>query len=234
VVFFERALASDPGNVDASVGTAVVDHVRATSFFADDRAALLAVAEATLTKALSLAPGHALAHLFLGTVQIHTNRAVQGIAECERALALDRNLAGAHPMIGLAKVFIGHGEEIEAHINEALRLSPRDTNAYLWTAIAGFAKFFVGSGEEAVALLRRSIEINWNYPPAHLVLVLAAALAHLGRHNEARAATQAGLALDPTFTISRYRANVPSDNPTYLAQRERSYEGMRKAGVPER
>jgi TolB-like protein/class 3 adenylate cyclase len=229
--FFERALASDPGNVDALVGTAVVDHVRATSFFADDRAALLAVAEATLTMALSLAPGHALAHLFLGTVQIHTNRAAQGIAECERALALDRNLAGAHPMIGLAKVFIGHGEEIEAHINEALRLSPRDTNAYLWMAIAGFAKFFVGSGEEAVALLRRSIETNRNYPPAHFVL--AAALAHLGRDNEARAATQAGLALDPTFTISRYRANVPSDNPTYLAQRERSYEGMRKAGVPE-
>ena len=228
--FFERALASDPGNVDALVGTAVVDHVRATSFFADDRAALLAVAEATLTMALSLAPGHALAHLFLGTVQIHTNRAAQGIAECERALALDRSLAGAHPMIGLAKVFIGHGEEIEAHINEALRLSPRDTNAYLWMAIAGFAKFFVGGGEEAVALLRRSIETNRNYPPAHFVL--AAALAHLDRDNEARAATQAGLALDPTFTVSRYRANVPSDNPTYLAQRERVYDGMRKAGVP--
>jgi hypothetical protein len=35
-----------------------------------------------------------------------------------------------------------------------------------------------------------------------------------------------------TFTISRFRANVPSDNPTYLAGRERFYEGMRMAGVP--
>ena len=30
-----------------------------------------------------------------------------------------------------------------------------------------------------------------------------------------------------------FRANAPSDNPTYLAQRERFYDGMRKAGVPE-
>ena len=35
---------------------------------------------------------------------------------------------------------------------------------------------------------------------------------------------------------SRSRAcvpRVPSDNPTYLAQRERIFDGMRKAGVPE-
>ena len=62
---------------------------------------------------------------------------------------------------------------------------------------------------------------------------LAAALAHLGRLDEARAATKAGLALDPTFTICRFRAGASSDNPTYLAQRERISDGMRKAGVPE-
>jgi len=42
-----------------------------------------------------------------------------------------------------------------------------------------------------------------------------------------------GLALDPSFTIRRFRASSPSDNPTYLAGRERILEGMRTAGVPE-
>jgi hypothetical protein len=64
-------------------------------------------------------------------------------------------------------------------------------------------------------------------------LYLAAALAHLGRLDEARAEVQAGLALDPKFTLRRYRAGASSDNPTYLAQRERFIDGMRKAGVPE-
>ena len=229
--FFERALADDPCNINALVGAAFVDYMRAVSFFADDRAALLAAAEAALTKALSLAPEHAFAHVYLGGVQIYTNRVAQGIAECERALALDRNLVGAHAAIGVAKVFIGRGEETEAHINEALRLSPRDTYAYLWMFIAGQAKLVVSSDEGAVTILRRAIESNRNFPLTHFFL--AAALAHLGRVNEARAAMQAGLALDPTFTIPRFRDSPPSDNPTYLAQRERICDGMRNAGVPE-
>ena len=40
-------------------------------------------------------------------------------------------------------------------------------------------------------------------------------------------------ALNANFTIRRARASASSDNPTYLAQRERIYDGMRKAGVPE-
>ena len=38
-------------------------------------------------------------------------------------MALDHNLANAHGLIGLAKYFLGRGEETEAHIHEALRLS---------------------------------------------------------------------------------------------------------------
>ena len=81
----------------------------------------MAAAEGALTKVLSLAPEHAAAHATLGTVQVHTKRVVQGIAEYQRALALDRNLARAHALIGMAKLSNGRGEETEAHINEALR-----------------------------------------------------------------------------------------------------------------
>jgi hypothetical protein len=64
---------------------------------------------------------------------------------------------------------------------------------------------------------------------------LGAALAHLGRVDEARSAVEAGLALNPTFVLSRARGAwiARSDNPTYLAQLEPILEGLRKAGVPE-
>ncbi len=182
---------------------------------------------------MSSVPDHARAHLDLGIVDVYTKRAAEGIAECEHALALDRNLAHAHVIIGTGKIFIGRAEETEAHIAEALRLSPRDTMAYIWMTNAGMAKLHLGSWEQAVAWFRRAIEANRNYP--HRDFMLAAALAQLGRLDEARSAVKAGLALNPAFSISRARDAwmEMSDHPTYLAQLEPLLEGLRKAGVPE-
>jgi TolB-like protein len=229
--FFERALVLDDGNVDALVGWATVVATIAGSFASDDRPAQLAAAEAAVTRALSLAPRHAGAYLAHGAVQMFSNRAVQGIAACERALALDHNLADAHGCIGMAKYFAGHPEQTEAHIREALRLSPRDVHAYRWLQFAGIAKAQSGADAEAADWLRRSIEANRNFPLAHFHL--AGVLAWLGQLDEARAAARAGLALQPDFTLRRYGMNALGDNPAYLAGRDRSCQGMRLAGVPE-
>jgi TolB-like protein/class 3 adenylate cyclase len=229
--FFDRALALDPENIEAIVMLAQANVMTSAAYFTDDRTVHLAAAEKGLIKVLNMAPQHAEAHNPLGAVQSMTNRATQGIAECEQALALDRNLANAHAVIGLAKSYVGRGEETEAHINEALRLSPRDTLTFRWLLFRAGAKLQLGADTEAVAWLRRSIEANRSYPLAHFLL--AAALALLGELDQARAAAQAGLTLDPTFTIRRYRVNTPSDNPTFLAMRQRLQEGMRIAGVPE-
>jgi TolB-like protein/class 3 adenylate cyclase/Flp pilus assembly protein TadD len=229
--YFERALALDPDNVDAMVGWATVVATAAGSFAGDDRAAQLEAAENTLDRVFSMAPRHAGAHLALGAVQMFTNRAAEGIDTCRRALALDHNLADAHGCIGMGKYFVGRAEETEAHIREALRLSPRDIHAYRWMQFVGIAKGQIGADLEAVEWLRRSIEANRNFPLAHFHL--AEALALLGRLDEARAAARTGLALQPDFTLRRYRMNALSDNPAYLAGRERSCQGMRLAGVPE-
>jgi TolB-like protein len=226
--FFERALALDPSNIEALVGTALVD--TSLVYSTDNRAARMAKAEAVLIEALSIAPQHALAHMLLGVIQMYTNRAAPGIAECEWALVLDRNLANAHGFIGLAKHFLGRSVETETHINEALRLSPHDPSAFRWMLFAGFAKLHLGADAEAVAWLRRSIEANRVYSIPHLAL--AAALALVGAWDEARAAVQAGLALEPGFTIRRFRDIAPSHDPIFLAKRKRVYEGMGLAGVP--
>jgi tetratricopeptide (TPR) repeat protein len=148
-------------------------------------------------------------------------------------LALDRNLVHARACIGLGKILIGRAEETEAHTSQALRLSPRDTSAHIWMNVAGLAKLHLGSYDHAVAWYRRAIEANRNHPDAYFQI--AAALAHLGRSDEARAAVKAGLALNPTYVLSHARAAraARSDDPTYLAQLEPIFDGMRKAGLPE-
>jgi TolB-like protein/class 3 adenylate cyclase len=231
--FFDRALSADPDNVDALYGSGRVDVVEGELNFVTDAMAAFAAAEAKFSKVLSSVPDHAHVHLSLGYVKILTKRVADGIAGCEHALALDRNLAGAHGAVGWGKIYAGRAEETEAHIVEALRLSPRDTRAFGTMHAAGYAKNHLGEWEQAVAWFRRSIEANRNNPHGHFQL--AVALAWLGRLDEARSAVNAGLALNPAFSISLARATwtAASDDPTYLAQFETILEGMRLAGVPE-
>jgi TolB-like protein len=232
--FFERALALDSANVDALAGLAIADMLFAAVLLADDSHARLAAGERAALKALSLAPSHANAHYALGNIYLMTNRSTQAIAEAEQALALDRNMAAAHALIGFAKLNDGRAEETEPHILEALRLSPRDTVAWHWMFVVGVATTYLKRDEEAVGWLRRSIETFRHLSDSHFYL--AAALAHLGREDEARAAAKAGLAIQPEFTIARLRAmlmRAQGDNPTVWKQTERTFDGMRRAGVPE-
>ena len=169
--------------------------------------------------------------MWLGLVNIVTRRAAQGIAKCEHALALDRNLATAHSAVGFGKIFIGRAEEAEAHIGEALRLSPRDTTAYVWMNMAGMAKLTLElrAGGDVVPTVNRG---QSKFSAANFVLAAALAARSL---DEAPAAVKAGLALNPISTVSRVGAAwaAMSDDPTYLVQIERTLEALRRAGVPE-
>jgi tetratricopeptide (TPR) repeat protein len=118
--YFDRALAADPDNIDSLIGSARADVYAGVASFVTDPTEALAAAETKLTKALSAVPDHARAHLFLGFVDIFTRRAEEGIAECEHALTLDRNLANAHSIIAIGKIFSGRAEEAEAHIGGRL------------------------------------------------------------------------------------------------------------------
>jgi TolB-like protein/class 3 adenylate cyclase/Tfp pilus assembly protein PilF len=229
--FFERALELDPDNIEALVGIAAVDAASATLFVADDPEVRLAAAETALIKALSLAPQHASAHMFLGIVQLYSNRVQQGIAECEHALALNRNLADAHATLGAAKVFVDRAAETEAHVREALRLSPRDAAVHRWMLTMGVAQLQLDADAEAVVWLRRCLKANPNFPLAHFFL--AAVLSFLGELDEARTAAKAGLALDPTFTIRRFKVISINGDVKFRVASKRVVQGMRMAGIPE-
>jgi TolB-like protein/DNA-binding winged helix-turn-helix (wHTH) protein len=230
--FFAEALRIDPDNADALAYSAFVGaNLAAANFSAYDGAARFAAAERNALRALSLIPDYAWGHAVLGFVFGLTNRAELGIARTQRALELDPNLAPAHALLGLHKLHLGHAVDTEAHIREALRLSPRDPLAYFSFAIVGFAKNSLGLYEEAILWLRQSIDRNRNLAMSHFHL--GAALAHLGRSEEARLAGAAGLAIDPAFTLASFRAAQLSDDPAYLAWRERVIDGMRLAGIPE-
>jgi tetratricopeptide (TPR) repeat protein len=155
----------------------------------------------------------------------------RALRELELAVSLDGNLAEAHGYLGHTKLFVGRARETRSHVAKAMRLSPRDPLLFYWHFFVGLADLYLGRVARAVESLRKSVEINPNWGLSRFLLADALALA--GLLAEAAEACAVARRLAPNFTIATFRAEAVSDNPVYLAQRERLYEGLRLAGAPE-
>jgi TolB-like protein/class 3 adenylate cyclase/Flp pilus assembly protein TadD len=228
--FFEAALQLEDRNISALNGLAATYCIEVGSYCSDDPAAHLRLADAAISKALALAPKSVSAHRWRGELLELLGAPEQALREFELTIALDPNFADARARAGLVKIFLGRAEETEAAVAEAIRLSPRDRLLGWWVLYIGAADLCLGRLDQAVDRLRKSVEINPNNELPYVFL--AAALSLAGRDAEAAQACAAGLRLAPNFTIAKHRSRATGDNPVYLAQRERIYEGMRKAGVP--
>ena len=89
--------------------------------------AAFAAAEAKLTKALSSVRTMRMAICTLGNVDMYTGRAAMASLNASTRWCWIEISPTPHSIIGRGKIFVGRAEETEAHIAEALRLSPRDT-----------------------------------------------------------------------------------------------------------
>jgi tetratricopeptide (TPR) repeat protein len=190
-------------------------------------------AEELVAKALALNPKHAVAHLAQSTILVAQKKPEQAVGAAETAIALNRNLAPAYGWIGYIKTTLGRAEETIAYVQQALRLSPRDPMRGIWLRFIGKSQLFLGRDNEAIDSLRNAVIANSKLSFPYLWLAAAYALA--GREAEARGALVEFNRLDPNWTIEKLKADAKaqSDNPTFLTQHERLYDGLRRAGMPE-
>ena len=126
----------------------------------------------------------------------------------------------------------GRPREALPYLDHAFRLSPRDPLRAGWHIWIGLAYMMLGDDRKALEQSKRAAAAN---PKSTGALTLqAAALALLGREDEARAALAARQQLGPPgLTIATIKEGNPSDYPEYSQLIERYYEGLRQAGLPE-
>jgi TolB-like protein/class 3 adenylate cyclase len=173
-------------------------------------------------KAIELDPDHPGAHCVLGVILLYERLWDQSKEEFEIALRLNPNDADAWAEFADLKSFEGRGMEATACIEKAFRLNPHPPGYYFWQL--GFAQYIAEQYEVTVQTLSRpeySTETRY---------LLAAALAQLGRLEKAREMARAHLAEKPHFRLGELMEKVPFRD---MAARDRFFEGMRKAGLPE-
>jgi TolB-like protein/Tfp pilus assembly protein PilF len=229
--FFEAALRLDEHNVGALLGLADTHMSEVNMYSSDDRAGQIRAAEAAVAKALALAPDDPRAHVTYGTVLYAMCAPERALREFQLAIGLDGNLATAHAYLGLMKFFLGRSGDTRAHVEHAIRLSPRDPLLFRWHLFIGLADIYLGNAAHALSSLRKSVELNPNWGLSHFVL--AGALALAGLLGEAAEVCATARRLAPNFSIAKYRAEAISDNPVYLTQRKLLDRGLCLAGVPD-
>ena len=130
----------------------------------------------------------------------------------------------------LGSVILAWGGEVERAIEwseRGIRLSPFDSWAWAAYDAQAMSHLLRGRYEEACRAAYKSVQTN----PAHSItyVQLAAALAKLGRLDEAAAAAARVLELQPAFRFNRQFAGVNCAP----ALAETMGDALRRAGLPE-
>jgi adenylate cyclase len=177
-------------------------------------------------KAIELDDSLAIAHAYLGYWLIMTRQYDKGIAEGERAVALEPSSADVIQAHAAILTFAGRREEAIPLFKEALRLNPKPPNLYLINY--GVALRDSGRYEEAIAQGKRATEKEPNNFIAYVVLASSYSLA--GREEEARAAAKEILRINPKFSVARIQKLSPHKD---RAVAKRFCDTLRKAGLPD-
>ncbi len=178
-------------------------------------------------KAVAVDDHDAWAHTMLGLVNTFARRWDEALPAVERAIELNPNFAPAHGVRGLVLSLVGEVDEAIESIDNADRLSPRDSFMAFWIMGRVWANFIDRRYEEAVKTAQQAIRLAPTNPTYRRQL--AASYAMMDRIDEAQAAIQEYLRLEPNHTVADSR-KVPTKIPEHL---ERFLDGLRKAGLPE-
>lgn len=196
-----------------------------------DPARSLDDAEAAARRALALDPDHPTANSSFAAVMSYRGRFEEALEALERQMALNPNFAVAHQWTGITHILMGNAQLAIGPLETAIALSPRDPRLSTFIRNVALAHLHLGNDAQALILAERSVHVPRPWPRSYETL--AAAYAVSGLMDDARAVVGVLLQQWPGYSIAVHRAEMMSDRPAFLAQRERLLDGLRAAGLPE-
>ena len=224
----ERSIALDP-NYARAYAMLSHTHLFAWLFRLDEdhlSPTALERAHRLARKAVQLDPNLPIAHADLGNVLTFEGQHEQSIAEFEKAIALNPNFTDWR--FGTTLVRAGDPVRAIQVIETHMRYDPFYVPSAPGTL--GLARYMLKEYSEALPPLREFTSRAPNMSLGHIWL--AANLAQLGQLDEARAEAAEVLRIDPKYTIDGTQRRLALYKRPEDA--EHLFDGLRKAGLPER
>jgi len=143
-----------------------------------------------------------------------------------RAVALNPYDMGARGVLGFCYLYAGEHRKAIELISMAAQRGNSDPR-YQWAAVNAFSHYLVGQYDASLSWAREALYVNPNHLQA--LAIRAAALAQLGRVEEAANAAEVLQHNYPTFTVERHLSNFHWKKPDDIAHYR---DGLVKAGLP--
>lgn len=160
-------------------------------------------ARACINRALGADPACSFSQVIAGLVEHQLLKDYDAATrKFDHALAGDENNALAWLLKGTMYAFAGRGKEAVAYTDRARHLSPLDPSSYLFATLSATAYLADHQYDRALSEAEAAIQLNRHHVSSFRARVVA--LHGLERHEEARAAAQDLLRIEPDLTIENY------------------------------
>jgi adenylate cyclase len=144
----------------------------------------------------------------------------------KRAVELNPYDMGARGILGICHLVIGEHRQAIELFSTAVQRGNSDPR-YQWAALNAFSHYLLGQYDASLSWAREALYLNPNH--LQVLAVRAAALAQLGRTQEAAKAAAILLSGYPGLTVERHLRNFRWKTPADIAHYR---DGLLKAGVP--
>jgi tetratricopeptide (TPR) repeat protein len=226
----DRAVELEPDNGMAAAWAAFWQVVYFGQGWTQNFVKASAIAQTRARRAITLNPDDAETLAICGHVNSFLGRDYDGaLHHFDRAQRLDPTLEFPWLWSALTYCYAGKPGIALERLRQYGALTSIEPNHAWVLNIYSVANVFAGNYEKAVISARRGVKISPGFVNAYKPLI--ASLGHLGRVEEAKPYVDKLLALEPNFTVERFRQVYPIK---YDSDREHYMKGLRLAGVPER
>jgi tetratricopeptide (TPR) repeat protein len=224
---FARVIELDSGYAAAYSGLAEVHYYYLVLGLAEAPDVSRRSAFDAARRAVELDRESAIAHCTLGRAHMINRRFDESVSEFQAALEINPSNALAHYGLGATYVFDGQSEISLPHLEQAIRLSPHDAHMGSFRVRTAQAYLHLHDYEKAVEWARKALRLpNFQWSRQ---MILASALAQLGRTEEARSFIDELLRRIPHFSAAYmldFSPMVENEDFRHMV------DGLRQAGLP--